>query len=64
MFISHSTSQFSKIWPLGLGWSKNNTFKDLELNQNTVLRIILNKKTLEGSTKNNYALLGVLLLLR
>lgn len=36
-----------------------NAFKVLEINQNSVFRIILSTKTLEGSTKTNYSFLGI-----
>jgi len=39
---------------------KDNNRKNVQLNQNCIVRIILNKKTLEGSTNQNYKLLGVL----
>jgi len=42
------------------GGVKDNYLYPLQVNQNSVARIILGKKSLGGSTKLNYKLLGVL----
>jgi len=42
------------------GSVKDDNIKNVHLNQNCIGRIIFNKKTLEGSTNQNYKLLGVL----
>lgn len=42
------------------GGAKENVLKILQTNQNNILRIILNKKSLIGSTKVNYIKLRVL----
>lgn len=42
------------------GGAKENVLKILQTNQNNILRIILNRKSLVGSTKVNYIKLGVL----
>jgi len=41
------------------GGVKDNYLYPLQVNQNSVARIILGKKSLGGSTKLNYKLLGV-----
>jgi len=44
------------IW----GGVKDNNLKNLQQNQNCIVRIILNKKSLDGSTNLNYKMLGAL----
>jgi hypothetical protein len=54
---------YQSIFQYGLlvwGGAKENAFKPLQVNQNSVIRIILGKTSLNGSTKLNYNLLGVL----
>lgn len=48
------------VWALVWGGIKANYLNLLQVNQNSVVRIILGKKSLEGSTKLNYKLLGIL----
>lgn len=42
------------------GGVKDIYLNPVQVNQNNVVKIILSKKSLEGSTKYNYKLLGVL----
>jgi len=54
---------YQSIFQYGLlvwGGIKDNYLNPLQVNQNSVVRIILCKKSLEGSTKLNYKLLGIL----
>jgi len=54
---------YQSIFPYGLlvwGGAKENYLKCLQSNQNNVLRIILNKQSLVGSSRLNYLNLGVL----
>jgi len=44
------------------GGINNNNIKNVHLNQNYIVRISLNKKTLEDSTNQNYELLAVFLI--
>jgi len=53
---------YQSIFQYGLlVWAgmKDNYLNPLQVNQNSVVRIILGKKSLEGSTKLNYKLLGI-----
>jgi len=52
---------YQSIFQYGLlvwGGVKDNNKKNVQLNQNCIVRIILNKKILERSTNQNYKLLG------
>jgi hypothetical protein len=54
---------YQSIYQYGLlvwGGLAKNILNTLQMNQNNIVRICLNKCTLEGSTKNNYRVLGVL----
>lgn len=54
---------YQSIFQYGLlvwGGIKDNYLNPLQVNQNSVVRIILGKKSLKGPTKLNYKLLGIL----
>jgi len=54
---------YQSIYQYGLlvwGGMGDGVLKQLQVNQNNIVRIYLNKCTLEGSTRQNYLDLGVL----